>query len=138
MTGYFKMKRWMGILNIVFLLAGCSSALESIEKDYAQINPADGIDAREAVVAAQKEFLRSPYVKQYAVKSAVIIQDFFVRAYPDYWFVSFDSTDFSKGFWHYLVVIQKSSGKLQFAGPYVPLEVVNYDWVFTGETMSWD
>lgn len=122
------MKLWLSGFVVLFL-CGCST-VNAVDKEYGQVNFSDGIDSHEAVVIAQKKFLESRYAKEYEARSAAILRDFFVRDYPGYWFVSLDSKNFNLTFWRYLVVIHKATGRIRFADPYVPLEVMNYDWVF--------
>ena len=90
----------------------------------------DGAQMPEAVILARQEFLKSPYRSEYYPKNPEVLHDLSVRDYPAYWFVSFLPKKFDQSFWRYLVVIEKDSGQIIYANPYVPLEVVDYDWVF--------
>ncbi|MCR4337836.1 MAG: hypothetical protein NUV91_08540 [Candidatus Omnitrophica bacterium] len=124
------------LLIFSLMMMGCASA-GNVQKAYQAINLADGVDGWEAKTIAQKQLIDTEFQKQYYLNSGQVISTVLVHDYPDYWFVGFANKDFNQSFWEYLVVINKKDGEIKFAGPYVPLGVANFDWVFKPESQNW-
>ena len=117
------------VASLCFFCLGCANT-GSLEKAYKHVIFVDGVDPKEAPVIARRAMIQKGYDTDYSAGSGAILYDRLVRDYPDYWFVSFDARKFEMNFWKYLVVIKKSDGEIIFAGAYVPLEILNYDWIF--------
>ena len=113
-------------------LVGCST-ISKIEKNYASVNFSNGIGSEEALFIAKKRLLDSLVFKDWKVDQPELMRDRFVRSYPDHWFVQFSSKAYERSFWRYLIVIDRKTGEVLEPGAYVPLEVVDYDWVFSGK-----
>lgn len=115
--------------GLALVTAGCAG-LSAIEKGYAGIDYSDGIDSREAVYVAQKNLMSVPEKKDYKLSPVHMPRNRIVGEYPDYWFLEFYPKAIERNFWRYLVVVDKRTGKVRAAQPYIPLEVTDYDWVF--------
>ncbi len=111
------------------LLSGCLT-LGGIDKQYQALDISDGASMEEAKIIAQQKLMHAPERKDYAAGSAEILDDAIVHQYPDYWFVSFEAKSFAMSFWQYLVVVQKKTGTVIYAGAYMPYQSVDYNWIF--------
>ncbi len=121
---------YMYISLVSFFIVGCSSVVP-IKKNYInEIDFSNGINATEALLIAKKQLISSDVRKKYILKSARVLSGYCERQYSRYWFVRFDARAFDESFWSYLVVIDKETGNIRFAGEYVPLQVFGYKWVF--------
>ncbi len=90
----------------------------------------DGIDPDEALAMATYQLVQSPRKGKFNYREPNLMKSPFIRPYPDFWFVEFESNNFDDRFGRYLVVINKKSGDIVFADRYFPYEVMDYDWVF--------
>ncbi len=124
------MRRVIYIALVSLFVVGCSSIVSFKKKYSEEIDFSNGINATEAVLIAKKQLISTDVRRKYILKSAKVLYGYYERRYKQYWFVRFDARSFDESFWSYLVVIDKATGDIRFAGEYVPLEVFGYDWVF--------
>jgi len=116
-------------LFLLVLLCGCAS-WHSPNQEYARINFSDGISINEAIVIGKEELSACEYRHEYRSQRGNVMTNRLARAHPDYWFVSFESKRLDRHFWSYLVVVNKQTGQVVFSDPHVPLDMINYDWIF--------
>lgn len=138
----------MGIKNIALFIvllavAGCSSA-QAIYDNYAKIvNVSDGVNEEEAKIMAQKQIIGTQEQRDYRVTAPDIKNTPQAQKYPEYWFIVFGHNWFSpvstdplaKTYTElretqYLVVINKKTGEIKFAGEWYPKRANDFDWVF--------
>ena len=131
------------VAALVFLTVGCAS-VDSIYKNYEQmVNIKDGVDAQEAKIIAQKTILSAEEKRDYRITAPDIKTNAQALKYPDHWFVVFGHNWFSpmstdpmaKTYTElrdaqYLVVIDKTDGRIQFAGEWYVKREEDFDWVF--------
>lgn len=117
------MKRW--IVSIVLLASGCATAgLKT------PVVIEDGVSRQEAVVIASEHLRDLPAAKEYYYRRPELMRDMMVNDYTEHWFVSFPPKAFERSFWSYLIVMEQATGRIVFSDEYVPLKVIDYDWVF--------
>lgn len=131
----------MNVKNIFFLLAvgllcGCTT-ISGLERRYSRVSFEDGIDAQEARVIAQKEYLKLDSYRDYKVGSATIydsdnvltlnrdknpfVDDEHIYTeykkklkFDDSWFITFRPKFLSFFSVYYLIVVDKKSGEVQY------------------------
>lgn len=109
------------------MFSGCST---TGSKNAVVIDRSNGINIEEATEIATQALNKSSKLSEYKVKTAKVLKTLPAKDYSDYWFVSFDPKSFDQSFWRYLVVMKKDTGEVVHSEPYVPLEIIDYDWVF--------
>lgn len=108
---------------------GCSP-LSAVEQNLQSVEKADGVDPNEAVYIAQKALIDADQMKNFHLNANEILRNHVSRPYKDHWFVHFNPKNYKLNFWRFLVVIEKDSGEVIYARTYIPLEYVDFDWVF--------
>lgn len=120
-------------LMLTVLFIGCAS-INSIEQAYNyQVDVSDGVNAHEAKIMAQKEILKVYEQHSYRLTAPGILDSVEALKYPDMWFVVFghdwlspiSKDPMAKTYTQlkqaiYLVVINKSTGYVQFSGEWYP------------------
>lgn len=119
--------------GVLILFAGCST--NGIRRP-SHFSVADGVDRKEALWLARETLTASDFRPDYHADQGEILYDVLTKGYSDYWFVVFPARRFDDTFWNYLVVIRRKDGTVIFQGPYVPYEVVDYEWVFRQSPQS--
>ena len=128
---------------LMLVVCGCAST-EAIYNNYTQmVNVSDGVSEQEAKIIAQKQIIDTQEKRHYRITAPDIKTTPEALKYPDYWFIIFGHNWFSpismdptaKTYTQlretqYLVVIDKSTGVIKFAGEWYPKRIGNFDWVF--------
>ena len=127
----------------LLLLIGCTST-DAIYKNYDRIvKTSDGVNAEEAKIMAQKQLIGFDEKRDYRITAPDIRTTPQALQYPDYWFVVFAHNWFSPistdplartytelRETQYLVVIDKKTGAIKFAGEWYPKRAPTFEWVF--------
>ncbi len=135
--------RKLSLVIFLLALAGCASD-QAISRNYSKlVNASDGVSEQEAKILAQKQLVDTMQKRDYRVTAPDVKTTPAALKYPAYWFVVFGhnwlspiSTDpLAKTYTElretqYLVVIDKQSGEVKFAGEWYPKRSDNFDWVF--------
>ena len=125
-------------IMVVMLLTGCATA-KSVDKNYSLINYKDGISITEAKLIAKKSLLESKSLGAYQFMAPKVFDRWESYRHQNYWFVLFSPKAYQLKPSHYLVVVEKKSGKIQYAETKYPSNVKGYDWLFglEPEQYSW-
>lgn len=130
-------------LVCLIIISGCASS-QAINKNYVNlVDIADGVNAKEAKIMAQKELDAMYERRDYRLTAPDIKTTPEALKYPNFWFVSFGhnwlspiSTDpLAKTYTDlkdaiYLVVISRDRGEIKFSGEWYPKRDATFDWVF--------
>ena len=136
------MKRFF-LAVVLLMLAGCATN-KAVFKNFTNlVNVEDGVDEKEAKIIAQRNIIVTHERRDYRITAPDIKMTMEAGKYPEYWFVVFGhnwlspiSTDpMAKTYTElketqYLVVIDKKSGDIRFAGQWYPKRADNFDWIF--------
>lgn len=113
------------LLAMILLMSGCATAgLKTT------VVLEDGVSRAEAMVLASEHLRDRPESKEFYHNRPELMRDMMVNDYAEYWFVSFPPRAFDRSFWSYLIVLEKANGSVVFSEEYVPMKVLDYDWVF--------
>jgi len=82
------------------------------------------------MVIAQMDLSRSQKKNDFKIKYPRVMRNHLVKKHVDYWFIAFEAKKFNDAFWEYLVVVHKGGGRVVFSEPHVPLDHLDYDWIF--------
>ncbi|MBF0532732.1 MAG: hypothetical protein HQL23_06490 [Candidatus Omnitrophica bacterium] len=124
-----KIRKMLAALGLVWILCGCANSGSTVAQKEKIAYPS-GVSADDALKISRQQLKKSSSRGKYAGDSGQVVHSRFSQPYADFWFVEFDSKDFDRGFWKYLVVLDKKTGAVRYANPYVPYDVANYDWIF--------
>ena len=127
----------------VVLCSGCAS-VKTVDQDYKHhVNLTDGVDFKEAKIIAQKKLLSTEDKDTFCLSLPEIKTGHLVSAYPRYWFVTFGpnwlepmSKEALTESYHelkekvFIVVIDKNSGDIFFAGTWYPKREDDFNWIF--------
>jgi len=131
-------------LLVCCLIAGCITT-KGIYSNYAKLGAIkNGVDKQAAKTIAQKELINTDEKDDFRISLPTIKTGPIADKYPQYWFVVFGHnwfeplstvaltpsyTDLSEKF--FLVVINKTTGKIPFFGEWYPKRENDFDWVFS-------
>jgi len=118
-----KMKKLLYILPLIAYLWGCASSIDYVLVDYEKVNLNDGVSAEEALLIGQKRIYDRKLYNQYVMDKPKLLTDFETLKSSDtdkYWFVAFTETRDPQLDVYYLMLIQKTDGKIIFSRSYNP------------------
>lgn len=144
------MRMWILLLCMTMALSACASREHIMQNYEEKLDASDGIDASEARIIAQRKIITVSEKRNYKITAPGFISTPAAKKYSDYWFVVFghnwlspiSTEDGAKTYTElkearYLVVIQKNTGDIVFAGEYFPKRSPDFAWVFE-EHRPWD
>lgn len=118
------------LIIIAVMLSGCAGT-HAVNKNYSSINFNDGISREEAKLIAKKSLMESESFGRYCFVDPAVLKWGHAYPHPNAWFIRFANknplaTD------HYLVVIDKRNGVIQYSERenIYPLTPKDYRFIF--------
>ena len=108
------------LIAFLFLMTGCVTSrqeqVKTVMDQYEALQYEDGVDLNEAKTIAQRELIKQHLTDRYALDKVKVVRD--VSELPhheNHWFLSFHEINDTSIEYIFMVVIDKTSGKVKFA-----------------------
>ena len=115
------MKKYL-VLMILFAVGCMSTHAENIKlvsSQYEAVIFDDGISLEEAKIIAQRELIKQNLVKIYDLSNPKLLRNVSdLPNYEKYWFISFKEKKVATIEFIFIVLINKSNGKIKFANDF--------------------
>lgn len=124
------MKQLLTAVFLTVFLTGCAT-MKSVNNKYGKVDYTNGISKEEAKSIAKKSLMESKARGKYRFTVPMILDDPYTKPNLEYWYISFSKKIYHLRSSHYLVVINKHTGEIEYSDKKFkyPHPVKGYRWI---------